>query len=71
MSPDQVMGRHCGYLALVAGIVSEADFILIPEWPPEANWPDKMCQKVWYINNVAGVWCVKSFNVTRIVCKDV
>ena len=40
------MGRHCGYLALVAGIVSEADFVFIPEWPPEVNWPDKMCRKL-------------------------
>ena len=30
----EVMGRHCGYLALVAGIVTEADFVFIPEWPP-------------------------------------
>jgi 6-phosphofructokinase len=30
----QVMGRHCGYLALVAAIVSEADFVFVPEWPP-------------------------------------
>ena len=43
---NQVMGRHCGYLALVAGLVSEADFVFIPEWPPEADWPDKMCQKL-------------------------
>ena len=37
----EVMGRHCGYLALVAGIVSEADFVFIPEWPPSVNWPGK------------------------------
>ena len=42
----QVMGRHCGYLALVAAIVSEADFVFIPEWPPEGDWPDKMCKKL-------------------------
>jgi len=42
----EVMGRHCGYLALIAGMVSEADFVFIPEWPPEANWPDIMCQKL-------------------------
>ena len=40
------MGRHCGYLALVAGIVSEADFVFIPEWPPETNWPEKLCKKL-------------------------
>eukprot|EP00093_Oithona_nana_P011499 11499.XXX_630020_632552_1 [CDS] Oithona nana genome sequencing. len=42
----EVMGRHCGYLGLVAGIVSEADFVFIPEWPPENNWPEKLCRKL-------------------------
>merc|ERR1719495_2334906 len=42
----EVMGRHCGYLALVAGIVSEADFVFIPEWPPGADWPQKLCKKL-------------------------
>jgi len=42
----EVMGRHCGYLALLAGMVSAADFVFIPEWPPEANWPDRLCKKL-------------------------
>jgi len=42
----EVMGRHCGYLALVAGLTSEADFIFIPEYPPGADWPDKLCSKL-------------------------
>jgi 6-phosphofructokinase 1 len=42
----EVMGRHCGYLALVAAIVSEADFVFIPEWPPSVNWPEKLCKKL-------------------------
>jgi len=42
----EVMGRHCGYLALVAGIVTEADFVFAPEWPPEENWPEKLCKKL-------------------------
>ena len=40
------MGRHCGYLALVAGIVTEADFVFVPEWPPEEDWPQKLCRKL-------------------------
>ena len=30
----EVMGRHCGYLALVAGIVTEADWVFVPERLP-------------------------------------
>ncbi|XP_029039686.1 ATP-dependent 6-phosphofructokinase isoform X2 [Osmia bicornis bicornis] len=42
----EVMGRHCGYLALVAAICCEADFVFIPEWPPEQDWPSKLCKKL-------------------------
>lgn len=40
------MGRHCGYLALVAALASEADFVFIPEWPPEIEWPQRLCKKI-------------------------
>ena len=39
----EVMGRHCGWLALMAGVSTGADFIFIPEMPPEIDWEDKMC----------------------------
>lgn len=40
----EVMGRHCGYLALMAGLATGADWVLIPEAPPNLdNWEDKMC----------------------------
>ncbi|XP_026293417.1 ATP-dependent 6-phosphofructokinase isoform X8 [Frankliniella occidentalis] len=42
----EVMGRHCGYLALVAALATEADFVFIPEWPPERGWDTKMCKKL-------------------------
>lgn len=41
----EVMGRHCGYLALMSAIASGADWVLIPEYPPEEkNWEEEMCQ---------------------------
>ncbi|THG96808.1 hypothetical protein EW026_g5093 [Hermanssonia centrifuga] len=43
----EVMGRHCGWLALLAGVSSGADFIFIPERPPEADsWEDEMCKMI-------------------------
>merc|ERR1719400_1712574 len=42
----EVMGRHCGYLALIAGIVSEAEFVFIPESPPETNWREELCARL-------------------------
>jgi 6-phosphofructokinase 1 len=40
----EVMGRHCGWLALLAGIATGADYIFIPEQPPKSdNWEEEMC----------------------------
>jgi 6-phosphofructokinase 1 len=40
----EVMGRNCGYLALMSGIATGADWVLIPESPPNLDkWEDKMC----------------------------
>ncbi|CAO3609714.1 unnamed protein product [Cunninghamella blakesleeana] len=39
----EVMGRHCGWLALMAGIATGADFVFIPERPPEDDWESTMC----------------------------
>ncbi|XP_078119473.1 ATP-dependent 6-phosphofructokinase, platelet type-like isoform X2 [Sander vitreus] len=42
----EVMGRHCGYLALVSALACGADWVFIPEMPPEDGWEDSMCQKL-------------------------
>ena len=39
----EVMGRHCGWLALMAAISTGADFLFIPEAPPSKTWKDEMC----------------------------
>ncbi len=40
----EVMGRNCGYLALMSAIASGADFALIPESPPNLDaWENKLC----------------------------
>lgn len=41
----EVMGRHCGYLALMGALATGADWVLIPESPPNVeNWEEKMCE---------------------------
>ncbi|XP_058053393.1 ATP-dependent 6-phosphofructokinase isoform X2 [Anopheles bellator] len=42
----EVMGRHCGYLAIMAALASEADYVFIPEDPVVHNWPEKLCKKI-------------------------
>ncbi|XP_048408319.1 ATP-dependent 6-phosphofructokinase, platelet type isoform X1 [Stegostoma tigrinum] len=42
----EVMGRHCGYLALVSALACGADWVFIPESPPADGWEDQMCQKL-------------------------
>jgi len=39
----KVMGRNCGYLALMAALATGAEWVLIPENPPPwDNWEEKM-----------------------------
>uniref|UniRef100_A0A671MHV7 6-phosphofructokinase type B n=2 Tax=Sinocyclocheilus anshuiensis TaxID=1608454 RepID=A0A671MHV7_9TELE len=42
----EVMGRHCGYLAVVSALASGADWLFIPEAPPEDGWEDHMCARL-------------------------
>jgi 6-phosphofructokinase 1 len=40
----EVMGRHCGYLALMSSLASGANWVLIPERPPATDdWEQVMC----------------------------
>ena len=39
----EVMGRHCGYLALMSAIATGADWVFTPESPPETDdWATEM-----------------------------
>jgi len=45
----EVMGRHCGWLGLMAAIAVGADWTFLPERPPPINltdgqWEDEMCE---------------------------
>ncbi|MGD8214153.1 6-phosphofructokinase [Aestuariimicrobium sp. Y1814] len=40
----EVMGRHCGYLALMAAIAGGCDYVFIPENPPAEGWEVSMCE---------------------------
>ena len=40
----EVMGRHCGYLALMASLATAANWVFIPERPPDKDtWATSMC----------------------------
>ena len=42
----EVMGRHCGYLPLMAAVADGCDYVLIPELPPGPGWQDEMCERL-------------------------
>ncbi|OQY27139.1 MAG: 6-phosphofructokinase, partial [Anaerolineaceae bacterium 4572_5.1] len=43
----EVMGRRCGYLALMAGLATDANWVLIPEHPPtNDDWEGEMCKSL-------------------------
>jgi 6-phosphofructokinase 1 len=42
----EVMGRHCGWLALMAGLSTGSDYVFIPEKPPKDGWEQEMCDNI-------------------------
>ncbi len=43
----EVMGRNCGYLALMSAIATEANWVFIPERPPDTDdWETLMCHEL-------------------------
>jgi 6-phosphofructokinase 1 len=40
----KVMGRNCGYLALMGALASGADWVLLPESPPPDGWERKLVE---------------------------
>ncbi len=43
----KVMGRNCGYLALMSALATGADWVLIPEAPPDVdNWKEVMAERL-------------------------
>src|SRR5512140_559597 len=43
----KVMGRNCGYLALMSAVATGADWVLIPEAPPDVeNWQEVMIDRL-------------------------
>jgi 6-phosphofructokinase 1 len=43
----EVMGRHCGYLALMGAIATGASYVLVPEDPPDVDdWEATMCERL-------------------------
>lgn len=42
----EVMGRRCGYLAVMASLASGAEVAIIPESPLETGWEARLCQKL-------------------------
>lgn len=40
----EVMGRHCGYLALMSAVAGGCDYVFIPEDPPAPGWEQRMCE---------------------------
>ncbi|KAL1920391.1 uncharacterized protein VTP21DRAFT_768 [Calcarisporiella thermophila] len=43
----EVMGRHCGWLALMAAISTDANHVFIPERPPQSDdWESDLCESI-------------------------
>uniref|UniRef100_A0A672P0M4 6-phosphofructokinase n=1 Tax=Sinocyclocheilus grahami TaxID=75366 RepID=A0A672P0M4_SINGR len=64
----EVMGRHCGYLALVSALACGADWVLIPEMPPKDGWEEQMSKNTLYFVNFLPEDCVLSLLQLVVRC---
>lgn len=51
----EVMGRHCGWLALMAGVSTGSDYIFIPERPEIGDWEKDMCAIIRKVRVMEGM----------------
>lgn len=42
----EVMGRRCGYLAMMSAIAGAADYVIIPENPPGEGWQEELIDRL-------------------------
>lgn len=46
------VGKKNSYLAVVAGLCTEADYIFIPEDPAKVDWPRRICAQLKQARNL-------------------
>lgn len=57
------------YLALVGALATEADWVFIPEWPPEEGWEDTLCKKLAAVSWSGGdLVQINSFFASDVAC---
>lgn len=42
----EIMGRNCGYLALMSALSTGADYVFIPEHPAKSNWQQELIETI-------------------------
>lgn len=57
----EVMGRHCGWLAVNTCLAIGADYLFIPEDPPEDGWEEAMRKTVKRVYTYAQVRVLSKF----------
>jgi 6-phosphofructokinase 1 len=62
----EVMGRHCGWLALMAGVSTGADFVFLPEKPPAANWEDEMCRIIKMVSSIPTLYSRTGVRILKL-----
>lgn len=49
------------YLAMVSALACGADWVFIPEMPPEDGWEDSMCQKLSEVTHTHTHYIIVSY----------
>lgn len=56
---------YYSYLALVAALASEADYVFIPEDPVKIDWKEKICKKILQVH-IFITYTPRSYIILRV-----
>lgn len=56
----------CRYLALVTALACGADWVFIPEMPPEENWENHLCRR---LTDVCGLSLYLQMEISASTCQ--
>lgn len=56
------------YLALVTALSCGADWVFIPEMPPDEGWEDHLCRRLTYVTSIHIITALFIIIVSIIIC---
>lgn len=54
-------------MAVTAGLMSEADYVFLPESPPPNDWPERLCEKLLQASGIPKIFLSSLINDEALI----